>query len=295
MRLSSLPVALITFGLGVFMACASEENQNPTLTPPIHDDETGGTKHSGGTSSNGGTRNHGGNTSSNDGGMDGDSGGAGNASSNGGEPGGAGAPGSGGVGATPECPAGEGREGTAGECASSPELDTTYHIDASDAKVGFTVTFVNDSGGDIDVDQLVIRYYFSDEESSGWNLYIYDAKLDGNGDPSYVGMTGSTHATLHDLEPAVDGADAYFEITFDGGVTMHEGATGTVKFEAQPKSYDSPHQNHGNDFSFDCMNGGGELNDRVAFFSAGDLLAGCSPGDGTGAGGAGGGGAGGGN
>jgi hypothetical protein len=150
-------------------------------------------------------------TSGTDGGASGSSaGGLANGGASGSSTGGtAGTGGSGGAG--PSVPA-----FVAGECAANPTVSLQYLDGSSNPKqITGQYQFINTSATPIPLSELQIYYFYTNEETSGWNLHVYSSQLDG-GTGGYRDLTSATTFTIGPLSPALNDADSYTQIAFTG-------------------------------------------------------------------------------
>lgn len=169
----------------------------------------------------------------------------------------------------------------AGECAVTPTMSLQYQQTSNNVKqIGATFTFVNTSDTPIAVGDLKIRYFFSNEEASGWKAMVYSAQVDG-GTGGYRPLTAGT--TVKPLGMSLSGADTYTEVAFTAGVTLEKGATAKVSWDMQPNDYNAPDQVQTNDYSYDATATALKTWDHVAIYSGATLVWGCTPGDGMGA------------
>jgi len=176
-----------------------------------------------------------------------------------------------------------------GTCASGPSLSLSYQQASSNSKqITGRYQFSNTTNTPIPLAQLKIRYFFSNEETSGWSTAIYDAKLDGGTD-GYRAITGATLSVLP-LATMVPGADSYLELSFSSALSIEKGATGTVSWDLQPHSYSPPDQVQADDYSYNAAAAAYTVWDHVVVYQGSTLIWGCTPKEAgsAGAGGAGG-------
>jgi len=162
-----------------------------------------------------------------------------------------------------------------GECAASPSMRVRYRQKGEAKQIIVEVELVNQSGSSIALDQLAVRYFFSDEEASGWAVSIYDAKVVS---PAHDYTTKASYR-LETLSVPLSGADSFIELGIDSPDVLPASAVAFLSFELQPKDYADPSQNQPNDFSF----GAGHTTltdwDRIALYVGGALAWGCLPGE----------------
>jgi hypothetical protein len=135
--------------------------------------------------------------------------------------------------------------------------------------------FSNTTDTPIPLAQLKIRYFFSDEETSGWSTAIYDAKLDG-GTGGYRPLAGSMLAVLP-LGTTVPGADSYIELSFSSTTSLEKGATATVSWDLQPHNYNAPDQVQTDDYSYNAAAVAYTVWEHVVIYQSGNLIWGCTP------------------
>ena len=176
-----------------------------------------------------------------------------------------------------------------GTCASSPTMALSYQQASNNPKqITGRYQFSNTTDTPIPLAQLTIRYFFSNEESSGWKTMIYDAKLDG-GTGNYRPLLGSSILAVSSLGAKVPGADSYFEISFNSTLSIEKGATGTLNWDLQPQSYNAPDQVQADDYSYNAAAVAYTVWDHVVIYQGNTLVWGCTPKEaGSGNGGAGG-------
>jgi len=147
--------------------------------------------------------------------------------------------------------------------------------------------FSNTTDTPIALAELKIRYFFSNEETSGWSPSIYDAKLEG-GTGGYRAIAGSMLA-VSPLGATVPGADSYLELSFSSTLSIEKGATGTVSWDLQPRNYSPPDQVQADDYSYNAAAVAYTVWDHVVIYQGSNLIWGCTPKEaGGGSGGAGG-------
>lgn len=294
-------VGLSVWAVGVLgvVACASEQiDETPLLG--------GKAGHAGSGGGHVGTAGRGGSSSSGTAGAGHVSQGSTTGSTAGTPSSGAGAPGNGGAGgvgaggtvaqggsAGVAASGGSGPVFESGTCASSPSMSLSYQQASNNPKqITGRYQFSNTTNTAIPLAQLKIRYFFSNEETSGWTTAIYDAKLDGGTD-GYRAISGSMLA-VSPLGAKVPGADSYLELSFTSPLSIEKGAIGTVSWDLQPHSYSAPDQVQSDDYSYGATATAYTVWDHVVIYQGNTLVWGCTPkeaGGDAGAGGAGGGGA----
>jgi hypothetical protein len=175
-----------------------------------------------------------------------------------------------------------------GTCANSPSMSLSYQQKSSNPKqITALYQFSNTTDTPIPLAQLKIRYFFSNEETSGWSTAIYDAKLEG-GTGNYRPITGPT-LVVSPLGVTVPGADSYLELSFgNSALSIEKGATGTVSWDLQPKSYNPPDQLQTDDYSYNAAAVASAVWDHVVIYQGTTLIWGCTPKEAGGNGGAGG-------
>jgi len=163
-----------------------------------------------------------------------------------------------------------------GVCASSPSMSLSYKQASNNPKqITAIYQFINTTDTPIPVAQLKIRYFFSNEETSGWSTMIYDAKLDG-GTVGYRSLAGSAIA-VSPLGATVPGADSYIEVSFSSTESLEKGAIGTVNWDLQPHSYNAPDQVQTDDYSYNAAAVAFTVWDHVVIYQGGNLVWGCTP------------------
>ena len=174
-----------------------------------------------------------------------------------------------------------------GVCASSPSMSLSY-LQASNNPKQITARyqFSNTTDTPIPLAQLKIRYFFTDEETSGWSTAIYDAKLDG-GTGNYRPLPGSVLA-VSPLGTRVPGADSYIELSFSSPLSIERGAIATVSWDLQPHVFTAPDQVQTDDYSYNAAAVDYTVWDHVVIYQGGNLIWGCTPKAIDGSGGAGG-------
>jgi hypothetical protein len=177
-----------------------------------------------------------------------------------------------------------------GTCASSPSMSLSYQQASNNPKqITGRYQFSNTTDTPIPLAQLKIRYFFTDEETSGWSMAIYDSKLDG-GTGGYRPITSML--TLSPLGTTVPGADSYLELSFSSPLSIEKGAIGTVSWDLQPHNYNPPDQVQADDYSYNAAAVAYTVWDHVVIYQGNTLIWGCTPKE-AGSGNAGAGGAGG--
>lgn len=163
-----------------------------------------------------------------------------------------------------------------GICASSPSMSLSYKQASSSPKqITAIYQFSNTTDTPIPLAQLKIRYFFSDEETSGWSTAIYDAKVEG-GTIGYRALAGST-LTVSPLGASVPGANSYIELSFSSTASLEKGATATVNWDLQPHSYSAPDQVQSDDYSYNAAAVAFTVWDHVVIHQSGNLVWGCTP------------------
>lgn len=245
-----------------FAACATAENSNPL------DDAAAGTSSglAGTPSSSSGASAFGGaGGSASQVGGNNQSG----APSNGGRPatGGGGASTGGNGGAAPAF--------KAGECAMSPTMELKYQQGSTNPKqISGQIQFTNTADAAVGVEKLKLRYFFTNEETSGFTTQIHDAHANG---PSGYQMIAGAALTIVPLTKKLDGADSYFEIGFGAGITLAKGDTGTVNYDLQPKDYNPPDQVQADDYSYNAAAAQFTVWDHIVIYQGETLVWGCLP------------------
>ena len=163
-----------------------------------------------------------------------------------------------------------------GACADSPTMSLKYmHSNSNPKQITGQFQLSNLAGASIALADLKIRYFFSNEETSGWSTAIYDSKLEG-GSAGYRAISGTT-LTVSPLGTSLPGADSYFEVAFASSLSIENGAVGTVSWDLQPHSYNPPDQDQSNDYSYDAGAVAFEVWDHVAIYQGATLVWGCLP------------------
>ena len=179
-----------------------------------------------------------------------------------------------------------------GACADAPTLSLKYQNESTQAaQIAAEYQVSNTSDTPVALGSLIIRYFFSSEETSGWTPSVFNAEVKGPGD-AYQKAEGTLKVVP--LGSKVEGADTYAELTFAAGPMLAKGATAAVKWALQPSNYSEPNQVQSNDYSYNAADTAFTVWDHVAIYQDGTLVWGCLPkaADGS-AGGSSGGGAGG--
>ncbi|HYQ02803.1 MAG TPA: cellulose binding domain-containing protein [Polyangiaceae bacterium] len=163
-----------------------------------------------------------------------------------------------------------------GTCASSPSMSLSYQQASNNSKqITGRYQFINTTDTPIPLSDLKIRYFFSNEETSGWATAIYDQKLDG-GTLGYRALTGTALAVLP-LGTTVPGADSYIEVSFTSTLTIEKGAIGTVSWDLQPLNYNPPDQVQPDDYSYNAKAVAFTVWDHVVIYQGNTLVWGCTP------------------
>jgi hypothetical protein len=174
-----------------------------------------------------------------------------------------------------------------GACAANPTMSLQYMQGSTNPKqITAEYTFINTSDTPIPLAQLKIRYFFSNEETSGWTTAIYAAQLDG-GTGGYRPISGTT-LTVVPLGQTLPGADTYAELAFTSPLTIEQGATGTISWDMQPNDYNPPDQVQANDYSYNAADTTLTPWDHVVIYQGDTVVWGCAPAAAGGTGGAGG-------
>jgi hypothetical protein len=193
---------------------------------------------------------------------------AGGASS-GGSGGSSGSSGSGGTGNTgPLGPVDE-----PGACAEDSTFRVQYLRAGSAAEIRFDLHFFNDGASPIPLNELVFRYYFTDEETAPWTKSIYDANLSN---PGYLQLTSSVRREIYELDPPLENADSFLELHI-ASTTALAGQEGSMQVALQPGNYNPPDQDHSNDYSYKEDNSALEDWDRIVVYRNDELIFGCVP------------------
>jgi len=155
-------------------------------------------------------------------------------------------------------------------------MSLSYQQASSNSKqITARYQFSNTTDTPIPLAQLKIRYFFSDEETSGWSTAIYDAKLEG-GTGGYRPLAGSVLA-VSPLGATVPGADSYIELSFSGTTSLEKGAIATVSWDLQPHDYNAPDQRQTDDYSYNAAAVAYTVWDHVVIYQGGNLVWGCTP------------------
>ncbi|HEY4105227.1 MAG TPA: cellulose binding domain-containing protein [Polyangiaceae bacterium] len=164
-----------------------------------------------------------------------------------------------------------------GVCATSPTVALSYLTPATPPSITTQYQFSNTSDTPIPVAQLKIRYFFSNEEIGGWSTHVYSSQIDG-GSGGYRPMSSETSLNIVKLAQALDGADSYIELTFNGAETLEKGATASVSWELQPQVYSPPPaQLQSNDYSYNAADKAFTPWDHIAIYQSDTLVGGCVP------------------
>ncbi len=256
-------------------ACATQTNELPLDVPPAQSSSAGA--HSGGSS--GATSVGGGGTSGavNGGGNSGAvatsvaggaaSGGSTSASAGSGASGSSSAAGAGGS----DTSTVSGSEA----CADTPSFHVDYQSQTADSVITIYFHLYNDSGSEVALSSLAVRYFFSQEESSWKNLQIYTSQKQG----SYENLIANTQITVQPLSAPANGATHYVELTFSGSsATLPSSASDYVEIGANLEpDYDPPNQNESDDYSYDAAHTTYATWQNIATYEQGALAGGCEP------------------
>jgi hypothetical protein len=212
----------------------------------------------------------------------------------GGAPGGAGGA-LGGAGGTPGSAGEAGSAGSAGSagtsgaggaggsvCAGAFTLETKSNsTNASEFQYSYKI--INVSGGTISAGQVEVRFFISNEETSGWNFAVYDADRNANAGtagPSGAAdiPTGQVLSSLETLSPSAGGQDRYFKFDFTSSVSYAQGDYLFFNGAAQPVNWSAPNQDKSDDFS---TLGGSTFaaTTSIGVYVDGVLQGGCEPAD----------------
>jgi len=163
-----------------------------------------------------------------------------------------------------------------GTCASNPSMSLSYQQASNSSKqITGRYQFSNTTDTPIPLAQLKIRYFFSDEETSGWSTAIYDAKLEG-GTGGYRPLANSM-LSVSPLGATVPGADSYIELSFSSPASIEKGAIATVSWDLQPHNYNAPDQVQTDDYSYNAGALAYTVWDHVVIYQSGSLIWGCTP------------------
>jgi hypothetical protein len=124
---------------------------------------------------------------------------------------------------------------------------------------------VNKAGCPLDVSQLKVRYYFTNEATAA-NPLVYAC--------DYISL-GSAAATFVTISPARTGANKYLELSFANG-SLAPGATLTVQNRFHDQAY-SVQFTQSNDYSYDPSKLAYTTWDHVTAFAGGVLVWGREP------------------
>lgn len=160
-----------------------------------------------------------------------------------------------------------------GECAASPNMRVRYRQKGQGKQIIVELELLNQSGAAIALDQLAVRYFFSDEEASGWVVFIYDVKVVS----PFRDYTSKGSSRLTALDSPLAGADAVLELGIDSPDALPVGAAAFMSLELQPKDYADPSQQQSNDFSFGAGHASMTDWDRIALYVGDNLVWGCLP------------------
>ena len=163
-----------------------------------------------------------------------------------------------------------------GVCATAPTMSLSYKTGGAGQKISAQYQFSNTSDTPIPVAQLKIRYFFTDEETSGWNTAVYSAQIDG-GTGGYRDIKTGVTLTVVKLSAPLTGADSYVELAFTNAATLEKAATASVSWDMQPKSYSPPDQVQADDYSFNAGDIAFTPWDHIAIYQGNTLVFGCVP------------------
>jgi Cellulose binding domain len=163
----------------------------------------------------------------------------------------------------------------AGVCAANPTMSLSYKQSNTTAQVDAQYQFSNLTTTPIPLAQLKIRYFFTNEETTGWSTHIYSAQVDG---PTFRNIASGTTLTIVKLAAPLTGADSYVEIAFSDASSLANTDTGSVSWELQPLVYDPPPaQVQANDYSFNAADTTFTPWDHIAVYQGDTLVYGCVP------------------
>jgi hypothetical protein len=190
----------------------------------------------------------------------------------GGSAGSSGAGGSGGTGGSAAAPVFD-----TGVCVENPTLSVLYIDSATDqTSISAQYELTNTSATPLPLANLKLRYFFTNEETSGWVTNIYNSRR-GGGTLGDKDLGSQTSITVSSLGTALDGADSYVEIAFSGSDSLETGADVTVNWALQPKDYNPPNQVQSNDYSANPADTTFTAWDHIAVYQGTTLIAGCVP------------------
>lgn len=109
----------------------------------------------------------------------------------------------------------------------------------------------NSGSADIDLGNVAIRYYYTNEDSKDQNFYCDNAAIIGS---KYKSITSKVSGAFYTIGDAADSADTYFEISFSknsGELSSDE----KVQVNVRIAKTDWSNYNQYNDYSF-CIDGG---------------------------------------
>lgn len=175
----------------------------------------------------------------------------------------------------------------AAACAVAPSVTQEYRVGlATEQQLSFGVRLrATGYFGLVHVDEIEVHYYFSQEESSGFQATVNSFVLQPDG----LDLTASSEISIAELVPhqsstSGPGCQTHF-IRIRNSSPIELPVTGQVDTYAElhvtltPNNAAAPHQNHANDHSYDPEATDWEHTGHLGVYHCGGLTSGCTPGD----------------
>lgn len=126
----------------------------------------------------------------------------------------------------------------------------------------------HESGDDVDLSKLSLRYFFTKEGATNQTVWIDNAAAQMNFAPWYVSYTGEAKGKVVAMAAPTADADSYIEITFGGNDVLKAGAQLSIATRTAKADWSNYDQT--NDFSYGDS-------DKIAVYYDGELIAGMEP------------------
>ena len=172
-------------------------------------------------------------------------------------------------------------------------LDITSHVEAgpaptgisllykcadtnpNDAQIALSYKMVNACGPPLNLSDLKVRYFISDEGNARLLPDFIYAEV--NGGAGYRDIRNLATVLITAAVPALAGADKVVELSFGAGAgTLTNGQTSTINFVVHTEGY-ALNLNEANDYSRDISKTDFGTNDRVTLYLKDQLVLGVEP------------------
>lgn len=151
-----------------------------------------------------------------------------------------------------------------GEVASKVEISISNGTEANAVKPVIRVT--NTSSAALDLTTLKLKYYYT---ADGEEAQIFNCYYAGTTNGTYKGLTQNVVGEIKKLNPAVNNADNYILVSFNGQ-TLDAGQTMEIQPSVNKENWQN--YNQSNDYSYNSSN-------KVTAYADNKLIWGTEPGD----------------